>query len=213
MNFEGLQKAWQCQHTSAKLTINANADVLLKEVRRNQQQFRATIFWRDVREVGASALLAVVSLACGIRWHWWSLYFLAFCCFFVGAFFLVDRYIQRRKQPVTNESLQGCIQRSLLEVNHQIWLLKNVFWWYLLPGAIGFAALFAQMFWQMFWGFRRHGLAGMIEMGVIFIVMGVIFTITETFTTRRVYRINQHAVREQLTPRQQELEALLASLK
>ena len=71
--FDKLQKAWQCQHPSAKLTINANADVLLKEVRRNQQQFRTTIFWRDVREVGASAVLAVVSLACGIRWHWWSL--------------------------------------------------------------------------------------------------------------------------------------------
>jgi len=53
MNFEELQKAWQCQHkhTSAKFTINANADVLLNEVRRNQQEFRATIFWRDVREV------------------------------------------------------------------------------------------------------------------------------------------------------------------
>jgi hypothetical protein len=44
MNFEDLQNAWQCQHASAKLNINANADVLLKEVRRNQQQFRATIF-------------------------------------------------------------------------------------------------------------------------------------------------------------------------
>jgi len=131
----------------------------------------------------------------------------------VGAFFLLDRFIQRRKQPVTNDSLQACIQNSLLEVNHQIWLLKNVFWWYLLPPSIGFGAFFAQMFWQMFRAFPIHGLADMIVMGIVFVVMGVIFTITDTFTNRRVYRINQRAVREQLTPHQQELEALLASLK
>src|SRR5258706_7416436 len=136
------------------MTVNANADVLLNEVRRNQQQFRKTIFWRDAREVGAAVVLMVVSLTCGIQWHWWSLYFLAFCCFFVGAFFLVDRFIQRRKQPVTNDSLQACIQSFLLEVNHQIWLLKNIFWWYLLPGDIGFGAFFA----QLFGGFRIYRL-------------------------------------------------------
>ena len=39
--FDKLQKAWQCQHASAKLPINADADVLLKEVRRNQQLWAA----------------------------------------------------------------------------------------------------------------------------------------------------------------------------
>jgi hypothetical protein len=57
MNFEDLQKAWQSQDASAKVTINA--DVLLKEVRRNEQQFRASIFWRDVREVGSAFLLVL----------------------------------------------------------------------------------------------------------------------------------------------------------
>ncbi len=41
-----------------KVTINA--DVLLNEVRRNQQNFRRMIFWRDVREVGVAALLVPV---------------------------------------------------------------------------------------------------------------------------------------------------------
>ncbi len=65
MNFEELQKAWQSQDASAKMTINA--DVLLKEVRRNQQQFRATIFWRDVREVGLAFLGALFFLYHGLR--------------------------------------------------------------------------------------------------------------------------------------------------
>src|ERR1035437_8151882 len=107
MNFEDMQNAWQSQDAGAKVTINA--DVLLKEVRRNQQQFRTTIFWRDVREVGVCALMALFFLGWGRLWQWWSLYLLSFCCFFVGVFFLVDRRIQRRKQPVQNESLQACI--------------------------------------------------------------------------------------------------------
>ena len=57
MNFEDLQKAWQSQNPSANVTIKA--ELLLKEVRRNQHYFRATIFWRDVREVGVAFLLAL----------------------------------------------------------------------------------------------------------------------------------------------------------
>ena len=60
MNFEDLQKAWQSQDTGTKLIIDA--DVLLKEVQRNQQHFRATIFWRDVREVGVAFFLAIYFL-------------------------------------------------------------------------------------------------------------------------------------------------------
>lgn len=48
MNFEDLQKTWQSQNPGARVTINA--DLLLNEVRRNEQQFRAMIFRRDVRK-------------------------------------------------------------------------------------------------------------------------------------------------------------------
>ena len=200
MNFETMQKAWQSQDASAKVTINA--DVLLKEVRRNQQQFRTTIFWRDVREVGVCALMALFFLGWGRLWQWWSLYLLSFCCFFVGVFFLVDRRIQRRKQPVKNESLQACIQNSLLQVNHQIWLLKNIFWWYLLPILIGLGAVSASTLWHK----QQDGLATMIGLGAFYTVFyGLVYW--------GVYWLNQFAVRKNLDPRRQELETLLASLK
>lgn len=200
MDFEDLQKAWQSQDAGAKVTINAG--VLLKEVRRNQQQFRATIFFRDVREVGVCALMTVFFLGWGIRRQLLSLYLLSFCCFFVGAFFVVDRILQRRKQPVSNDSLQACVQNSLLQVNHQIWLLQNIFWWYLLPILIGLGAFSAQTL--ALWPGRE--LASMIEMGAIFIL-------TYGFTYGLVYWLNQRAVRKQLAPRRQELEALLSSLQ
>ena len=200
MNIEDLQKVWQSQDAGAKVTINV--DLVLKEVRRNQQQFRTTIYSRDVREVGVCALMTALFLGWGLRWHWWSLYLLSFCCFFVGAFFLVDRLLQRRKQPVRNDPLQACIQDSLLQVNHQIWLLKNIFWWYLLPILIGLGAFSTQTLWAQ----RTAGPASMIASGAIFIF-------TYGLTYGFVYWLNQRAVRVQLAPRRQELEALLASLK
>jgi hypothetical protein len=199
MNFEDLQKAWQSQDVAAKATINA--DVLLKEVRRNQQQFRATIFWRDVREVGVAYLLAVFFSYQGLRHGDWTPILIGFACFGVGTFMLVDRMLQRRKQTTARDPLKRCIEASLKEVNHQIWLLKNVFWWYLLPILIGLAAFTARKVWDR----RIDGPTAMLVMGAACIIT---FGVTYWF----VYWINQRAVREQLTPRRQELEALLASL-
>ena len=61
MNFDDMQKAWQSQDPGAKMTIDV--DALLKEVRRNHQQFAATIFLRDVREVSVCALMMLFFLA------------------------------------------------------------------------------------------------------------------------------------------------------
>ena len=200
MNFEAMQKAWQSQDPGAKVTINVN--VLLNEVRHNQQHFRATIFWRDAREVGVCALMAVFFLAWGRLWQWWSLDLLSFCCFFVGGFLLVDRRIQYRKQPVKNESLQACIQNSLFQVNHQIWLLKNIFWWYLLPILVGLGAVSAATLWHK----KADGPATIIALGAFYVVFyGLVYW--------GVYRLNQFAVRKTLEPRRQELEALMDNLR
>jgi hypothetical protein len=198
MNFEDMQAAWQSQDTGAKVTIRA--DALMKEVRRNQLQFRATIFWRDVREAGGSAIMAWLFLHWAIRDREWALYLLSFCCLAVGAFFLVDRWIQRRKRPAMNESLQACIEASLCQVDHQIWLLKNVFWWYLLPFQVGLGALIGSVVWQT----RFAGLAVIIAATAYALVCGLVCW--------GVYHLNQLAVRKSLEPRRQELEALLSSL-
>jgi len=44
MNPDNFQQVWQTQTSQTRLTIDA--ELLLKEVRRNQQYFAATIFWR-----------------------------------------------------------------------------------------------------------------------------------------------------------------------
>ncbi len=197
MSFEEMQKAWQAQDARLKVTINA--ELLLREVRHNQRHFRATILWRDVREVGVCALLTIAFFAWGFKWHWWSLYLLSFCCLFVGAFFVVDRRLQRRKQPLKNDTLQACVQNSLFQLNHQIWLLKNVFWWYLLPFAVGLVAVAGTVVWYH----RADGTGAHLA---------VTYAVTYGVTFFVIYLANQHAVRKQLEPRRKELEEILAAL-
>src|SRR5262245_52340172 len=113
-----LQQAWQAQSPRARITIDR--DLLLNELRRNQRNFRATIFWRDVREVGISLLLVPVLLAMGSRvvlpWTW---YLMIPAVLWVAGFMLVDRLRQRKRPVGPAESLTAGIESSLTEVEHQ----------------------------------------------------------------------------------------------
>lgn len=198
MDFEDLQKAWQSQNASAQVTINS--DMLLKEVRRNQQQFWATIFWRDVKEVGMAFLLALFFSYRGWRHHDWTDYLLVVACLGVGTFMVVDRLVQRTLRPIFNDSLKGCIEASLIQVNHQIWLLRNIFWWYLLPLTVG-------------WGISVLGTNWHVQHFNFRIVFGEFTSVLLGVSIFwGVYWLNQFAVRKNLEPRRKELEALLASL-
>jgi len=198
MNFEDMQKVWQAQDAGATVTINAN--VLLQEVRRNQQQFRAMILWRDVREVLGCFLLAMYFSYQGVRHHDWTDGLMAVAAMGVGTFMMVDHLRQRGKRPVANHSLKACIETSLDQVSHQIWLLRNVFWWALLP----FAAAVAVSIGHSVWHARNPGYVAMI--------VGVAAALLIALVYVGIYWVNQFAVRKCLEPRRQELEALLASL-
>lgn len=197
MNFEDFQKSWQSQETK----ISINTGLLLKEVRRNQQHFWATIFWRDVREVGVAILLFGIFLFWGLRVHDWTNCLVAFACLWIAIFMVVDRFIQHRKRPATNDTLKGCIESSLHQVNHQIWLLKNVFWWYLLPIAVALGISVAHSAWH-----DRHSGMSTIVGWIIYILFGVLLY-------WGLYWLNQLVVRKSLEPRRRELKSLLASLE
>jgi len=198
MEFEDLQKAWKSQHAGRKLTIDAG--LLLKEVRRNQQQFRATIFWRDAREIVVAMFLALYFTFRGLGAHDWTLCLVGLSCLGVGLFMVVDRLLQRKRKPATDDSLKGCIETSLHQVNHQIWLLRNVFWWYLLPIALALGVFIFFHAWQA-------GSAGSSSL-----IFWLVYSAGCGLLYWGVYWLNQYAVRKRLEPRRQELESLLASL-
>lgn len=200
MDPDNFQRAWQAQASQTRLTIDA--DLLLKEVRRNQQHFAATIFWRDVREVGTAVLMAPLWLYLGVKGSLpWTWYLMAPVLVWIAGYMLVDRRRHQQQPPEPDEPLRQRVQCSLAQVEHQIWLLRNVFWWYLLPLGIPMLALFVQVAWQL----RAAGwLTALIFVGMIGVV---------AIAWAAVYRLNQDAVRLALEPRRQELEALLKGLE
>jgi hypothetical protein len=118
----------------------------------------------------------------------------------VAGFILVDRMRHKQKPSEPGEPLLDSVKESLSQVERQIWLLRNVFWWYLLPFTIPILAFFAHVAWQA----SKDWLEIAFGFGVPSVFVLALYY--------WIYRLNQRAVRTQLEPRHQELLALLASL-
>jgi CubicO group peptidase (beta-lactamase class C family) len=199
MDPDSYQKAWHSQSSQARVTIAA--DLLLKEVQRSQRSFRATIFHRDFREV-AIGLLMIPSWFFMGYWLYlpWTWYLGVPAITWVILFILVDRIRHKQQPSEPGEPMLDCVRVSLSQVEHQIWLLRNVFWWYLLPFTIAILAFFAQNAWLKHSGFWPIALA--------FVPFALFLLVLYGF----VYYLNQGAVRRELEPRREELLTLLTSL-
>lgn len=209
MNLEELQKSWQSQEGQPRLTIEP--DMLLKEIQRNKRNFESTVFWRDVKEVGIAFLMTALFLYFGIRYNAWPLVVLAILVFYVGVFLLVDRILQRRKKPTLTGPLLECIEGSLNQVNHQIWLLKNVLWWYLLPPGVGIGIFIICCAWDAIWNIVVWNIGGKEFVPILGFLFG--YSVFCVLLFWGIYWLNQRCVRKELQPRRQELEALLHNLK
>jgi len=200
MNPDDLKQAWQTQSSQTRLTIDA--ELLLKEVQRNQWHFTSTIFWRDVREVGTALLMVPLWFYLGVKLSLpWTWYLTVPVLVWVAGFMLADRMRHKRQPPASGEPLRQRVESSLAQVEHQIWLLRNVFWWYLLPIALPVLAFFGQMAWLV-----RSGGWWTAPVVALLVLPAVI-------ALAAAYRLNQDAVRSELEPRRQELETLLMSLQ
>jgi hypothetical protein len=152
MDSDLYQQAWHAQSSQTRVTIDA--DLLLKEVQRSQRHFRATIFWRDFREVAVGLLMLPLWFYLGsslsLPWTW---YLVVPAIIWVAGFILMDRIRHKQKPGKPGDPLLECVQASLTQLEHQIWLLRNVFWWYLLPFTIAILAFFEQVAWLKHNGF------------------------------------------------------------
>jgi hypothetical protein len=195
------QQAWQAHSSRTRVTVDA--DSLLKEVQSHQRNFRALIFWRDFREVVVALVLIPVWFCLGLTlslpWTWWLT---VPVLVWMAGFMLVYRRRHMPKPSGPDQPLLPSVKNSLSEVEGQIWLLRNVFWWYLLPPSISISAFFVQIGWSTRALGGLQALAGVIVLEVLLaLVYGAI------------YFLNQYAVRSQLEPRRGELLTLLATLR
>jgi len=201
MTFDELQETWQSQQSSFKIKIDS--DHLLKEIQRNKKDFEYTVLWRDLREIVAGFAVAIFFLYHGLKSDIWPLLLLAFLWAGVVVFLIADRVIQKKKKPRFGDSLVDCIQSSLANVKHQVWLLRNVLWWYLLPPGIGIVIFTGSVVLKII---QKKGLVHTLLFP--FAYLGGCFLLF-----LGIYYLNQWAVRKYLTPREEELEHLLQGLE
>lgn len=197
MDPDPLQEAWQSQQEPV-----IDTDQLVQGFRRGQEEFAAIIFWRDVREVGVCLLLlpvwVVMGVGIGLPWTW---YLVIPGIVWIAAFMTADRWQQRRRRALPGDPLTRGVESSLAGVEHQIWLLRNVHWWYLLPLGLPMVAFFADTFWRLS---RGNIFEAFIATSFITVVVGGVYI--------WIYWINQKAIRSSLEPRREELMSMLRSL-
>lgn len=200
MNLDEMQKAWRLQDAAVGTPIDV--DQLLRKVQDDRRRFQRTIFWRDLREVGVAAALVVFFAIGAARNGDWALWLLAGSMLWVGGFMVVDRWLQQRKaaqrpQPPT---LIASVEASRGEVDHQIWLLKNILWWYLLPPLVALILFFGRL--------ATH-ISGAVNHGTLaFLAAFLVPTTICVVLYAGIYWLNQYAVRHNLMPQRDELLAI-----
>ncbi len=201
MTFDELKHAWQSQDCSENVSVDVT--VLTKLIRREQRNWSHLIQRRDILEVAVCCIMFPVCLYFAIAQNLVPMYLVAGAVLFVGGFFIVDRVLQRSRRPREELPLVEFIKRSIDQSNHQIWLLRNIFWWYLLPPGIGMAVVLSYVLYLVL----QDGLSSRAVLWAVLFLTGVAVLVALTFWG--VYLLNQRAVRNDLLPRNQELKELL----
>ena len=199
MNPDNLQQAWQSQ--SAKSSVTIDTDVLLQVVRREQQSFRAAIRLGDVVGLVITLLLLPAWMYFGVTtsaprtWYltvpvllWWIVFSIV--------------YRMRHQQPPgkSDEPLVQCVERSLTEIDNQIWYQGKSFWWSSSPV---FATVIAFAFHSV-WLRSRDWLDLLGHMHTVVFFFAMFYF---------VYFLNQKWGCAKYEPRRKELVTLLANLR
>lgn len=198
MSFDEWQARWQAHDHGGQLNIDS--DALLEEVLRNQSDFEKRMWRRDFGEVTAAVLVTFIFGTLAVLIDQWSLFLGAAGSLFVGIFMVFDRLKQRWQRTTVADSLPSAINASLVQVQHQIWLLRNILWWYLLPLVPGLVAILVSTSRES----QGNGLADQLVIAFVGLICLLVFW--------GVYWLNQREITRNLEPRRMELEELRASL-
>ncbi|MCR9280024.1 MAG: hypothetical protein NXH85_18850 [Pseudomonadaceae bacterium] len=167
------------------------------ELKKRQRRLAGQVRRRDWTEaiVGCicTAFFAYIALADvfgGMRWDWLAV---AMGCGFVSAFMIRERVLVARVRQANTQPLVQSLENDLRAVERQIYLLRNVAWWYVLP--IELPMLFVALTGPEFASIRA-----------LFITMGVVLALV-------IIALNRWVVRKTLLPQRKALIAALNDLR
>ena len=190
MNASELEHIWQRQERTAPSPENLAR--ITGRVREVDRKFRRTIWWRDLREIGAALVVAAFFAVAGQTWLCWISVGSAL---FIAAVLIWSRLVLKRAPE--DSDVIGRLRQMLRETEMQINLLRSVLWWYLLPCGVGMIA------------FVLDHSRGQFDFSKISTSYLLIFGTTMA----AVYWLNQRAVRKVLEPRRANLERVLAEFE
>ena len=200
MTPEDMKHVWETQTTGIQLTINA--EQLEVETRRFQKQFTTLLFWRDIREIGIALLLIPLWLYLGQKFGLpWTWYLMVPTLVWIAGYMYADRLRNKPSASKPGESLRGCLESTLAQIENQIRLLQSVLWWCLIPVAIPMLAFFGHIAWLS---------GSMDSFTILFLVVSVLIAGAVLFA---VQGLNQYVVRTDLKPRRDELKSQLLSIQ
>jgi hypothetical protein len=191
MNDDELKQLWQQQRLRDPALSPAR---LLSAMRNKTTQLRRTLLARDVRELLACVVVAVI----------FGIYYfinrapisrLGALITVAGSIFIAWKILHaRRSTPVAkpDATVVESLRAELHSVRTQSQLLRSVGWWYLLPLAVG-TLVFV-------WGMPFDGLGFKIAFTLLTLALDVF-----------IYWLNQRARSNQLLPVEAQLQSLLHS--
>lgn len=191
MNFDELKRSWK--ERNDKLA-GENVDQLVDRLRTRSSWFETTIARRDLREHAAAVF---VLLFFGVSFFSLPTVMAQIGCGIImaGSLLIMSTLIwSRRGKPLMHQlSVIDFTKEQLLRVDRQIWLLRNVTWWYTGPLMLGIFVFVLGIAPPT--GFVAAYLAGCVLFGWF------------------VHWLNQQAVKKQLMPYREELLNTLEQLE
>lgn len=205
MNWNDLEKTWAGQSLPAAAAIDLTQ--LRRTFEAQSRRLARTLFWRNVREAGAGAFVAVSIAYSALRlpamaWLSWLAMALVIG---VTVFFLWEMARARRNRLGPDASLLAKLDGDIAELRHQRRLLVNVGTWYLAP-------LFASMIAQKLARTLSTRTLESVLQDSRALTGFVISSLFYAAVCWGVWVYNRRAVRKKIEPQLQELENLRHNL-
>jgi hypothetical protein len=186
MNEAELKSLWQRQELQPPVSL-PDAEIM-NRMRQKLRQFDRNIFRRDMREGVACAVVVGMFL-----WEFFvesaalartgCIVVIAAAVVIFGKLVVRRHFKTKRGEP---DSVKEFLEKERRKMTREIFLLRSVFWWYILPLLVG-EELFV-------FGLPRPLANKLVATAVCVAVSGF------------VYWLNQRAVRKYLVPLQEEME-------
>lgn len=187
MNINELKDAFHQLETEADDT-SLDLDAVREQVVKSRRQLN----FRDLRE-SIACVVVIVLFAPAIFTRLPAMTRIGACVICLAAVVIgVSLYLGNRRYRTRPElSVDDYLGAEIAHLDYQIWLLRNVSWWYLAPLAIGFLVFV--------WGMNPVATALKMSVGYFLLDRGINW-------------LNQRAVNGDLVPQRDELVRVRASL-